>query len=105
MTVFNAPKLKSVGDYGLMGCTGLTSVTFGSTGNAVTSISSKAFYQCTQTGVTITVYTTGGYVDTHLANIRNYATHATIIIKASANTTYNGTTYLAGETIVTSEVA
>ncbi len=85
------------------GCTALESVQIGSVGYSVT-IANNNFYGCTQTGLTITVYTTGAYADTALTNIRNGATNATIIIKAAEATTYNGTAYSAGETIITSEV-
>ena len=85
------------------GCTALESVQIGSVGYSAT-IANNNFYGCTQTGLTITVYTTGSYADTALTNIRNGATKATIIIKASESTTYNGTAYSAGETIITSEV-
>ena len=85
------------------GCTALESVQIGSVGYSVT-IANNNFYGDTQTGLTITVYTTGAYADTALTNIRNGATNATIIIKAAEATTYNGTAYSAGETIITSEV-
>lgn len=42
------------------GCTTLTSVTFGSVGNPVTGLGNRTFYNCTQTGLTITIYTQGG---------------------------------------------
>ena len=63
------------------GCTALESVQIGSVGYSAT-IANNNFYGCTQTGLTITVYTTGSYADTALTNIRNGATKATIIIKA-----------------------
>lgn len=85
------------------GCTALESVQIGSVGYSA-NIANNNFYGDTQTGLTITVYTTGAYADTVLTNIRNGATNATIIIKAAEATTYNGTSYAAGETIITSEV-
>ena len=42
------------------GCTGLISVTLGSEGHPVTSIGAYTFNQCTQSGLTITIYTTNG---------------------------------------------
>lgn len=86
------------------GCTALETVEIGSVGNGVTYIQNNAFYNCTQSVLTITVYTTGAYADTALTDIRNGATNATIIIKASEDTTYNGTSYAAGETMITSTV-
>lgn len=73
------------------GCTALETVEIGSVGYSVTILNNN-FYGDTQTGLTITVYTTGAYADTALTNIRNGATNATIIIKDS----------MTGETIVTS---
>lgn len=86
------------------GCTALEEAVLGSVGHAVTdNKSSNAFKGCTQSGLHITVFTNAANVDMLLANIRNGATNATIIIKASEATTYNGTAYAAGETIITSE--
>ena len=86
------------------GCVALESIEIGSIGHGATFIQSSAFYNCTQTGLTITIYTTGAYADTALSNIRNGATNATIILKASEDTTYNGTSYAAGDTMITSTV-
>ena len=85
-------------------CTGLQTVEIGSIGYGVTNSSQYSFRNCTQTGLTITMYTIGSYVDTLVSNIRTGATNATIIIKASEATEYNGTSYAAGDTILTSEV-
>lgn len=83
-------------------CTALTTCTFGSVGYPVTTIHNNAFTNDTQSGLTITVYTTASYIDTAIANIRNGATNATIVIKASEALTYGGTSYAAGDTVVTS---
>ena len=102
---FVAPKISSIGgNYNFNLCSSLQSVQFGSIGNSLTSIPNTTFGQVRQTGLTIEVYTTGTYVDALVTNIRNGATNATIIIKASEETTYSGTTYNAGDTILTSEV-
>lgn len=85
-------------------CTSLQIVQMGSVGYGVSNISSSLFSKDIQTGLTITVYTTAAYANTALTNIRNGATNATIIIKASEDTTYNGTSYAAGETMITSTV-
>lgn len=82
--------------------TSLKTVTLGKVGNTISGITNNTFGGCTQTGLTITIYTNATYVDTLRTNIRNGATKATIIIKASEETTYNGTTYNAGDTILTS---
>ena len=67
----------------LHNCTGLTTVQFGSIGNPVIAFSQHLMKGCTQTGLTVTLYTTDAYADTALTNIRNGATNATIIIKDS----------------------
>ena len=85
------------------GCTALESVQLGSVGYSVT-VENNNFYGDTQTGLTITVYTTGANADTAVANIRSGATNATIIIKAAEGTTYGGASYSAGDTMITSEV-
>ena len=64
-------------------CTSLETVTLGKVGNTIRGITNTTFGGCTQTGLTITVYTNATYVDTLRTNIRNGATKATIIIKAS----------------------
>ena len=83
--------------------TKLTSVTIGSVGYGLATMeASNMFYGCTQVGLTITFYTTGANVDGFLTKFRNNATNATIVVKASEATTYNGTSYAAGSTILTS---
>ena len=82
----------------------LTYAQFGSVGHGVTSFSNSALKTQTKPELEVTIYTDGTRVDTVLANARNGATNATIIIKASEATTYNGTSYAAGDTILTSEV-
>ena len=95
----------SGGQYGALGRnTALTTCQIGNIGKACTVTASGMFSGCTQTGLTITVYTTGAYADTAVANIRNGATNATIIIKASEDTTYNDVAYAAGDTLITSTV-
>ena len=103
------PKLTgnlTAGTYEFAGnCTALEEAVLGSVGHTVTNNNSiNSFKNCTQSGLSITVFTNAANVDVLLANIRNGATNATIIIKAAEATTYNGTSYAAGETIITSEV-
>lgn len=98
------PKCATLGTQAFYTDTALTDVQIGSVGSAVTSCVNTSFKSCTQTGLTITVYTNGTYADTLLANVRNGATNATIIIKASEDTTYNDVAYAAGETMITSTV-
>lgn len=124
-TSLDFPKLTSVGQGAFLGCTAVINASFpvltncsaqrvlrqclaledvqlGSVGYGVTSLSNLFFEQDTQTGLTITIYTTGSYADAAVTNARNSATNATIVIKASEATTYNGTSYSAGDTILTS---
>ena len=102
------PKVSRLGLYtckSFMNCTALETAEFGSVGYPVTGKSDDSpFTGCTQTGLTITVYVKGDFADTLLANFRDGATNATIILKASEDTTYNGTSYAAGETMITSTV-
>lgn len=83
----------------------LLELEMGSIGHAVTNIGTDIFSGDTQSTLTITMYTVGTNADTLLTRIRNGATNATIIIKASEDTTYGGTSYTAGDTMITSEVA
>lgn len=99
------PVLSSMGNYIFQSSTGLEIVQIGSVGHPAPTANNQPFYSCTQSNLTITAYATGADVDTLVANYRRNATAATIIIKASEATTYNGTSYAAGDTILTSEVA
>lgn len=107
---FLAPKITNINATGALnsamfnGCTNLQIVQFGSVGYGVTRLTSIVFNN-TQSNLTITIYTDGAYADMALANARNGATNATIVIKASEDTTYGGTSYAAGDTMITSEVA
>ena len=94
------------GTYDLAGaCTALEEAVLGSVGHTVTNNNSiNSFKNCTQSGLSITVFTNAANVDSLIASIRNGATNATIIIKASEATTYNGTAFAAGDTIITSTV-
>ena len=87
-------------------CTALEEAVLGSVGHTVTNNNSiNSFKNCTQSGLSITVFTNAANADTLLANIRNGATNAIIIIKASEDTEYNGRVYAAGTTIISSSVA
>lgn len=99
----NLPKCNILGRQTFVGGLVYETINIGSIGYPCTSIDSTAFKSHPYSD-TITVYTNGTYADTLLANIRNGATNATIIIKASEDTTYGGTSYAAGETMITSTV-
>ena len=60
ISTIRLPRVRSVSTETFTRCMGLTSVAIGSAGYGVTSISSNAFNGCTQSGLTITVYTQGG---------------------------------------------
>nr|DAI35695.1 MAG TPA: leucine-rich repeat protein [Caudoviricetes sp.] len=102
------PKISKLGQYSarmFKGCTALTTAEFGSIGYPITSKADDSpFVGCTQANLTITAFVRGNFVDALLANFRDGATNATIIIKAAEATTYNGTEYAAGNTIITSTV-
>lgn len=91
-------------------CTVLETVQLGSIGYSVGVLGKETggvmksfvFNGCTQSGLTITLFCKGTEADTLLSNVRGNATNATIIIKASEDTTYNGTAYSAGDTMITS---
>ena len=96
------PVLERCGEYIFQSSTILQNVQIGSVGHPAPTTNNQPFYGCTQQGLTITAFQTGANVDTIVANYRRNATNATIIIKASEATTYNGTSYAAGDTILTS---
>lgn len=90
--------------YALGNNTALEKLEVGSVGHGVVGFKDIALHGCTQSFLTVIIYTTGSNADTMLANIRNSATNATIIIKASEDTEYNSTAFAADETILTSTV-
>lgn len=83
----------------------LTSCQLGSEGHPMETISNACFNGTTQNALTVTIFCEGEKVDTLVANIRNKATGATIIAKASESTGYGGESYAAGEIIITSEAS
>ena len=89
------PKATGIGTYTancFKSCTALETAEFGSIGHGVTALRPDVFSNCTQSFLTVTAFCKGDFADTLLANIRNGATNATIIIKDSTT----------GETLVTS---
>lgn len=78
------------------------SITFGSLGHAVESCGPRPFNNSNAATVaTVTVYTTGEYLDTVRASLESNTGKGTFtfVYKASEATTYNGTSYNAGDTI------
>lgn len=99
------PKITQLGTYTskmFQNCTALQSVEVGSIGYGVLGWGSANFSGCTQADLTITIFTKGEKVDSLLAAIRDGATNATIVIKASEDTEYNSTVFAAGKTIIES---
>ena len=83
-------------------CTSMKYAEIGSVGYTAPDNIKYQFRECTQSALTICIYTSGALVDSILSTLRTFATNATIIFKASEVTTYNGTSYSAGDTILTS---
>ena len=98
---YNKPAVKAL-QYGLGH---LEDMQLGAVGKPVTAIYKDAFSnnQAPSTAV-FTIYTTGDNVNTILAGMRTYLTTQQIVFKAAEATTYNGTSYAAGATILTSTV-
>lgn len=96
----------TAGTYALFrNCTALKDVVLGGVGHGLrNNNSANAFQGCTQSGLTICVYCNGTNVNPLMAAIRNGATNATIIVRASEDTDYGNTSYAAGEMIITSSV-
>lgn len=87
------------------GASYLEEMILGDVGKPVTAIHSRSFnsFGAPSTAI-IKIYCLGDYVDSALTALRGTLTSQKIIFYASENTTYNGTTYNAGDTILTSEV-
>lgn len=60
LKVIDLPKIQTIGTYAFRYRSTLETVTLGSVGNPVTSIGSNAFGGCTQSTLSITIYTSGG---------------------------------------------
>lgn len=86
------------------GMIALEHIQLGSIGYGITSSRNNIFSYSYNPNLVIEVYTVSNYVNTTLANIRNGAVNAKIIVKASADTVYDGVEYKAGDTILISEV-
>lgn len=78
------------------------SIQLGSVGHAVESCMSQPFAGASNATGTVTVYTTGTLLDTIKTAIQNNAgSGLQFVYKASENTTYGGSSYSAGDTILT----
>lgn len=65
----------------------------------------KQMFPSSYSAMTMVVYTIGTAVDDLLTSFRSQNTKSTFVAKAAEDTTYNGVSYTAGETILISEVA
>jgi hypothetical protein len=83
LVTITIPCVGTIGDSILCGNTAMTAVTLGSVGYPVTSIHTNALKNCTQLGLTITVYVTPGAQP--LANSPWGATNATIVYRSAVD--------------------
>lgn len=105
ITHLSFPKLQNCSVEGMFhSMQNLQEIQLGSVGYGVTSVNYDIMFAATFNG-TLTCYCKGLNVDNFLTNFRKYGgANCTVMFKASEETTYNGTTYQAGDTILTSEV-
>lgn len=82
--------------------TALVNCKIGNVGKPCKGTSQAMLRGCTNANLIVEIYVAGADADRAVSDIRNGATNATIIIKAAADTTYNGAAYAAGDTILTS---
>ena len=82
----------------------VASVQLGAIGKPVTGLFYQFMTSRAYETMTLTIYCVGSNVDSFLESARRAITGGTIVFKASEATTYNGTSYAAGDTILTSEV-
>lgn len=82
--------------------TGL-SITIGSVGHAVTESKAQPFGATPNASGTVTIYTDGSHLNTVKTAVQqNAGNNLTFVYKAAVATTYNGTSYAAGDTIIAS---
>jgi hypothetical protein len=75
-------------------------VTIGSIGHAVTGSRQQPFGSTSKASGTVTIYTKGDVLDSLRSAVQNGAgANISFVYKASEATTYNGTSYQAGDTI------
>lgn len=97
------PQITNIGRNGsFTNCTSLEYLQIGSVGKGITNAGIGALTGVTQSTLTVEAYVIESIIDTFLANLRNKLTNATIILKAAVDLTYNGASYSAGDTILTS---
>lgn len=78
-------------------------ITIGSVGHTVTGCKDRPLGSTTNASGTVTIYTDGSHLDTIKTAVEKGAgSNLTFVYKASEATTYNDTSYVAGDTILTS---
>lgn len=100
---FILPVMTNIPRYAWYGykITGLD-ITIGSVGHSVTASQGQPFSGTSNASGTVTIYTDGSHLDTIKASVQQGAgSGLTFVYKASENTTYNGTSYAAGATMLT----
>lgn len=96
------PKIEHVPQYCFYGVKTDLSVQLGGVGYPVKTVGGRPFGGSMTGTNTVTVYTTGSLLPTVSAALQEQAgSSTTFVYKASEETTYNGTTYQAGDTILT----
>ena len=97
------PKIEYIPQYMFYQVQVSMTIQFGSVGYPVKEVGQRPFGYANGANSTVTVYTTGALLDTVKSAIQNSAgANYTFVYKASEDTTYNGTAYAAGDTIITS---
>lgn len=101
VTKYILPSMQYIGDYLWYQRTEALSVQIGSIGKGVLQCNQKPFGS-TKGTATIEIYVDGDHLDAVSTAITNQASATyTFIFKASEDTTYNGTAYSAGDTMLT----
>ena len=96
------PKIEYIPQYMFHNVQVSMTIQLGSVGYPVKEVGQRPFGYANGANTTVTVYTTGTLLDTVKSAIQNSAgANVTFIYKASENTTYNGTSYAAGDTMLT----
>lgn len=97
------PKIEYIPQYMFYNVQASMTVQLGSVGYPVKEVGQRPFGAANGANSSVTVYTTGALLDTVKSAVQNSAgANYTFVYKASEDTTYNGTAYAAGDTIITS---
>ena len=99
--VFNLPVCVIIPQWAWYSCTSTgLDITIGSIGHAVMDSKPQPFGSTSKASGTVTIYTKGDVLDSLRSAVQNGAgANISFVYKASEATTYNGTSYQAGDTI------